>query len=214
MPQAELAELWAQVLEVPAGTIGPGDDFFALGGDSIRLGRLVGWIARACGVLLPLADALAARTLAAMSEAVRTQVAGPYRPISARITGTANLHPHQRGLYALWQADPDSLAYNIPVRVDILGPLAPTGCATPSRPWSAATTPCGCDSSWTGGPYAREPRTTSKPSFAYREAEPGATAIGDFVRPFAADRPPHLRALLVRTARTATSCTSTPTTPC
>ncbi|MDP9616453.1 amino acid adenylation domain-containing protein [Streptomyces demainii] len=199
VPQAELAELWAQVLEVPAGTIGPGDDFFALGGDSIRLGRLVGWIARACGVLLPLADALAARTLAAMSEAVRTQVAGPYRPISARITGTANLHPHQRGLYALWQADPDSLAYNIPVRVDIRGPLAPDrlrdALQAVVRRHDALRMRFVVD----GGTVRQEAADDVEPSFAYREAEPGATAIGDFVRPFAADRPPHLRALLVRT---------------
>ncbi|MDV9178863.1 non-ribosomal peptide synthetase, partial [Streptomyces sp. W16] len=50
--QARLAALWADVLDVPAHSIAAADDFFALGGNSIRLGTVVGRIGRELDVAL------------------------------------------------------------------------------------------------------------------------------------------------------------------
>ncbi|BCK70611.1 hypothetical protein Srufu_045640 [Streptomyces libani subsp. rufus] len=198
--QAGLARHWSGVLGLPEEVIGPEDDFFALGGDSIRLGQLVGRIARESGVLLPLDRAFAARTLAAMSEAVQTAGTGPYRPIGARVTGPASLHPHQRGLYAIWQADPGSLAYNVPVRLDIQGPLEPDRVRDAVREVVRRHDALRMRFVVDGETVRQEALDDVEPSFEYHEGDAGA-AIAGFVRPFVADRPPHLRALLVRTAR-------------
>ncbi|WP_327226096.1 amino acid adenylation domain-containing protein [Streptomyces platensis] len=197
--QAGLARHWAGVLGLPEEVIGPEDDFFVLGGDSIRLGQLVGRIARGSGVLLPLDIAFAARTLAAMSEAVQTTGAGPYRPIGSRVTGPGALHPHQRGLYAIWQADPGSLAYNVPVRLEIRGPLALDRVRDAVREVVRRHDALRMRFVVDGETVRQEALDDVEPSFEYHEGDAG-TAIAGFVRPFVADRPPHLRALLLRTA--------------
>lgn len=113
-----LARLWAEVLDVPAAAIGPDSDFAELGGNSLRLGVLLGRIHRETGVRVPLRTAAAARTLDQLAGAVaRGRTAPP--PAIPAVSGAADLHPQQRGLYAIWHADPSSLAYNVPVRIGL-----------------------------------------------------------------------------------------------
>ncbi|GHF71920.1 hypothetical protein GCM10010218_61500 [Streptomyces mashuensis] len=122
----ELAGLWAGVLHLDAATIGPDSDFFALGGTSITAGALIGRIARTTGRALGFQELFAARTLRRMAEATAAAGTADVEPLPATAApGPVPLHPQQRGLYALWQTDPASLAYNIPARLDVGGRLEP-----------------------------------------------------------------------------------------
>ncbi|MEU2792642.1 amino acid adenylation domain-containing protein [Streptomyces sp. NPDC007100] len=124
--EAQLARLWADVLATDAELIGPESDFFELGGTSITAGALIGRIARSTGGILSFQDLFATRALRTMARAVAAGGAEAFTAIPAAPgEGPLLLHPQQRGLYALWQSDEKSLAYNIPVRLDISGHLEP-----------------------------------------------------------------------------------------
>ncbi|MFI5646184.1 amino acid adenylation domain-containing protein [Kitasatospora sp. NPDC051705] len=122
--ELRLAALWADVLHVDAEGLGLDDDFFLLGGSSITAGVLIGRLARDAGAALGFGELFAARTLGAMAKAVETAPTAPLAPVPEP-TGSGVLHPQQRALFALWQMDPNSLVYNIPVRLEVSGPLDP-----------------------------------------------------------------------------------------
>ncbi|MFJ9559193.1 amino acid adenylation domain-containing protein [Streptomyces fuscichromogenes] len=119
-----LYRLWAVVLGCRVSELDPDSGFFDIGGDSLKLARLLDLIDRRMGRSLRFADAYEAGTLREMAR--RLQAAPAAVPAIPAGTGsTGPVHPSQRGLYALWQARPDSLAYNIPIRLDFEGPLDP-----------------------------------------------------------------------------------------
>ncbi|GLF92674.1 non-ribosomal peptide synthetase [Streptomyces yaizuensis] len=70
--QGRLASLWARLL--CRETVTAGDDFFALGGNSLLASRLVREVRAEFGIRLPLGAVFGRRTLAAMAEALE---AGP-----------------------------------------------------------------------------------------------------------------------------------------
>ncbi|MFE2377090.1 amino acid adenylation domain-containing protein [Streptomyces sp. NPDC059398] len=197
-PQRALADTWAQVLGLPPGSIGPQDDFTGLGGNSLRLGTLLGRLSRDHGVRLGFAEAFAARTLAEMAQAVAAAGDAPAPAVPPLAPGTsAPLHPQQRGLFAIWQADPDSLAYNVPVRIDLTGPL------DEERLRAALTTLVARHDALrmrftvdASGGVRQTPGSPGEPEFV-RHRAPAPGAVARFVRPFRPDGEPLLRALLV-----------------
>ena len=127
-----LAGLWAEVLGVAA--VAACDDFFALGGDSLLAARLLSWVRNAFGVDLPLSTLFATPTVAglaaAVAEARRQGVLDPEQgvpPVSRIVPMDRDarlfLSFAQERLWFLAQWMPDSPAYNIPVAVDLDGPL-------------------------------------------------------------------------------------------
>jgi acyl carrier protein len=68
-----LAGIWSGVLET--GAIGVHDDFFALGGHSLRATRVMSRVRKAFGVDVPLSALFAAPTVAGLAEIVRGQMA-------------------------------------------------------------------------------------------------------------------------------------------
>ena len=75
--EAALARLWEKVLGT--GRVESGDDFFALGGDSLSVLALLGEIERAFGRRVPVARLLAAPTLAALAAEIRGPALGERR---------------------------------------------------------------------------------------------------------------------------------------
>jgi amino acid adenylation domain-containing protein len=193
--QSALAELWGDVLGVDPGTIGPHDRFLEIGGTSIKLGSLLGRIQHRFGVQLSFAESVAAPTLAEMTQAIADMSASrnPVASIPRAEAGVpVDLHPQQVGLYALWQADPDSLVYNIPVRLRLHGPL------DVSRLREAFTALVNRHDALRmrfmldDSEVRQAPISGVTPQFDY------ATALGDeFVRPFELDKPPLIRARFV-----------------
>jgi pyochelin synthetase len=70
--ERELIELWGSVLRVPAAALGPGSDFYDLGGDSLAAARILTGVRRRFGVSITLDrmhEVQSARAMAACIEA-------------------------------------------------------------------------------------------------------------------------------------------------
>lgn len=61
--EVALAEIWADLLEIPPGTVGTDSDFFSLGGDSLLAIRLISAVHRKWGTTLPMSALLDAPRL-------------------------------------------------------------------------------------------------------------------------------------------------------
>ncbi|WP_328318524.1 non-ribosomal peptide synthetase [Streptomyces sp. NBC_00388] len=113
--------LFAEVLGVPRAH--PDDDFFALGGHSLKANRLVNRVRRIFGVTLPANAVFDAPTPAAL--AARLDGAATGRPALTRTGRPARLplSAAQRRLWFLQQLDADDTSYNIALTLRLTGPL-------------------------------------------------------------------------------------------
>ncbi|GGU72865.1 hypothetical protein GCM10010211_43390 [Streptomyces albospinus] len=206
--QRRLAEIWDTVLRLKGRELRPDDDFFALGGNSLSVGALIGRLAVRDGVQLSFREVFESRTLARMADAVGRSAANapaaglpPVTP--APVVGPTALHPQQHGLHTHAQVAAESVAYNIPLRLDIHGPVT-------SRTVRAAlaelvrrhdalrtrfvTTPDG---------VRREPDPDAAVELVEPAAADGLARADDrsvlewFVRPFDLESAPLVRALLI-----------------
>ncbi|GLZ29518.1 hypothetical protein Lesp02_17080 [Lentzea sp. NBRC 105346] len=114
-----LCGLFAEVLGVE--TVGPQDDFFALGGHSLLATKLLSRVRTALGADVPLQAVFDAPTPQRLAEiatgSVRPRLTA--RPRPARVP----LSPAQRRLWFLHRLDPDSTAYDVPMRLRLKGKL-------------------------------------------------------------------------------------------
>ncbi|MFL5539826.1 MAG: condensation domain-containing protein, partial [Longimicrobiaceae bacterium] len=125
--EAALAGLWTGLLG--AGRVGAGDDFFALGGHSLLAVRLVSRIRDTLGAELPLRVVFEAPTLAAL--AARVDAARPAEgeePAAAPIPRADRSAPlplsfAQERLWFLAELDPGSSHDNVPMALELSGPL-------------------------------------------------------------------------------------------
>ncbi|RSD07769.1 amino acid adenylation domain-containing protein [Amycolatopsis eburnea] len=195
--EGRLAELWGEVLGLPADTIGPAEDFLAIGGSSLKLGALLGKLDRRLGVRLGYAEALRARTLAGMTAALDGAATGHAPPIPEPAPGTrVPLHPRQLALYAHWAADPDSVAYNVPVRLRLRGPLDPARLRRAVRALAGRHDALRMTFVLAEGGVRQVAAPGTGVAFEVLDA-PVPDVPARFVRPFRLDAPPLLRALLV-----------------
>ncbi|WCS22933.1 amino acid adenylation domain-containing protein [Methylobacterium sp. NMS14P] len=72
--ERRLAAIWAEVLNLPS--VGRSDNFFALGGHSLLVARVVARLSEAHGIVLPLRAVFEARTLADLAVAIDGRDAG------------------------------------------------------------------------------------------------------------------------------------------
>ncbi|WP_153031292.1 non-ribosomal peptide synthetase [Amycolatopsis sp. YIM 10] len=114
-----LTEIFADVLEVPR--VRPDDDFFALGGDSLRATRLTARVNEVLGSRLPLRALLSGpnpRALAAHLGDERGTAPGPReRPESIPLSFA------QQRLWFMDQIEPGSSRYNVPITLSLRGKL-------------------------------------------------------------------------------------------
>ncbi|MET7640137.1 amino acid adenylation domain-containing protein [Streptomyces sp. NPDC005438] len=121
--EALLCRLFADALGVDRAEVSPGADFFALGGHSLSAARMVTALRSAARVEVPvraLFDHPTARRLAPLVDAART----------AREPLTVQPRPErpplsfgQRRLWFLYQAEGPSASYNVPLAVELRGPV-------------------------------------------------------------------------------------------
>ncbi|MDR0415909.1 MAG: amino acid adenylation domain-containing protein [Propionibacteriaceae bacterium] len=203
--ERQVAEVFAAVLGLAVDKIGRHSDFFALGGHSLRATRAVNLLEARAGVRLRLAEFFAAATVAAVAALLKAaDSASGYRPIEAvGGPGRYPASPAQSRLWALDHVDDVGLAYNLPLCVELTGPVDEARLA-----WAftelvdrheALRTSFAVDD---GGPVqivaAHAPAVLEcvhvpdlGPAARDRLAE-------DFVRPFDLTRPPLMRLRLVR----------------
>ncbi|HYR12404.1 MAG TPA: condensation domain-containing protein, partial [Longimicrobium sp.] len=126
--EKEVAAIWREVLGV--AEVRAGDDFFAVGGHSLRATRVLSRIHERLGVTLPVKAIFAAPTLAGLAAAVdavrpaaRVAEAGAEKPAaSVYPPGVYPLSFAQQRLWVLMQFG-STVAYNVADAVRLTGPL-------------------------------------------------------------------------------------------
>ena len=130
--ERQLGALWSELLEIPH--VGAGDSFFALGGQSLLMTRMVSRVRAAFGVELSLAQCFKAPTLAGLARLIE---AAPRRPAAAtegeagRLAARAPAAPGallplsyaQHRLWFLQSLQPGSGVYNVAARLAFSGPV-------------------------------------------------------------------------------------------
>ncbi|HVB38537.1 MAG TPA: amino acid adenylation domain-containing protein, partial [Vicinamibacterales bacterium] len=124
MLEETLARLWSDVLGVER--VGLDDNFFSLGGSSLKAARLVSAAARAHEVTLHVRDLLQAPTLADLASRV-TAAQAPPAPHIPR-TRRSRFYPLSHGQQRLWLLEHfhegrQGSTYVIPAAFDVAGPL-------------------------------------------------------------------------------------------
>ncbi|TDE43708.1 amino acid adenylation domain-containing protein [Nonomuraea mesophila] len=198
-----LAGLWEDVLGVRG--IGADDPLDRLGGSSLTATRVSALVRRRFGVACPVSAVLSARTVAELADTVRaadrTQVTGP-RPGTA--TERTPLSPQQHGVHVEQVKDPADTQYNLPVVVDLPGPVdherLTAALATLVERHEILRAGFAMDGD--GRPYqwVREPWDVTIDAVALPWDEDPDVWARRWVRPFDLARPPLWRAALVRHA--------------
>jgi amino acid adenylation domain-containing protein len=206
-----LAAVWSEVLG--AERIGPEDDFFALGGHSLRVTQVLARVREAFGVELPVRSLFESPTLAGLAarieEALRTGSARPAPPLlPVPRDGDLPLSFAQERLWFLHRLAPESAAYNMPAALRLRGALDPallerTLSEIVRRHEALRTTFPESE----GAPLQRIQPFRSFPLLVIdlcalplesREAEAARLARAEAARPFDLVRGPLLRAALIR----------------
>ncbi|MFK0343223.1 amino acid adenylation domain-containing protein [Pseudomonas asiatica] len=120
--QTQLAQIWAQVLQVPQ--VGLGDNFFALGGHSLLATQAVSRIRKQLGVDIPLRSLFDTVDLQAFAQAVAEGEQGA--GLDIEILDRQQPLPVSRSQnrqWLFWKLTPESLAYNTPMAVRMQGHL-------------------------------------------------------------------------------------------
>nr|WP_295871849.1 non-ribosomal peptide synthetase [uncultured Chitinophaga sp.] len=73
MLEKKLAEIWAEVLQLDAGVISTGSNFFDLGGHSVKAGVLLGRISREFNIEIPLRQIFVANTIEKLCEYIEDE---------------------------------------------------------------------------------------------------------------------------------------------
>ncbi|AEW98055.1 MULTISPECIES: non-ribosomal peptide synthetase [Streptomycetaceae] len=119
--EARLCGIWSTVLGVPAERVGVRDDFFALGGDSLRAMVLAQAVTTAFGRGLGVATVLQHTTLGAQARHIRQAAARAddedLRPAAG--TGRVPVSPAQERLLFIDEFEGGTAAYNIPFALRI-----------------------------------------------------------------------------------------------
>ncbi|WP_019640672.1 non-ribosomal peptide synthetase, partial [Paenibacillus fonticola] len=120
--EEKLAAIFQDVLGI--GQVGIQDNFFEMGGHSLRATRVVNQIEVKTGVRLPLKAIFAAPTVQLLAKEIEQAKAKEYVPIpQAESKEMYPMSSAQKRLYLLNQIDDAGIAYNIPAGVVIHGTL-------------------------------------------------------------------------------------------
>ncbi|MFP7234280.1 amino acid adenylation domain-containing protein [Bacillus subtilis] len=120
--EADLAHIWEDVLNKQQ--IGIRDDFFQLGGQSLKAATLVSRIQKKLNVELPLSEVFSYPTVESM--AVKLMSLKEHAFIQIEPADQRDVYPlsfSQKRLYALHQLADDSTVYNMPAVLEIRGNL-------------------------------------------------------------------------------------------
>ncbi|MFJ5136597.1 amino acid adenylation domain-containing protein [Streptomyces sp. NPDC088707] len=201
--ETTLAALFADVLGLP--TVGVHDSFFELGGDSIVAIQLVNR-AREAGLAITPRDVFRSRTVAALARTAAQTGTAPARPRVELDTDALPVSPLQEGFF--FHAEFDHQAadlYFVQEVLDLAGPVDPDQLRRalqllldrhPLLRASFRQLP--------GGEVVQ--RLADHVTLPWREADTAETGLDDILRAdraerFALDRPPLLRATLVKDGR-------------
>uniref|UniRef100_UPI0009EC47EB non-ribosomal peptide synthase/polyketide synthase n=1 Tax=Pseudomonas sp. NBRC 111119 TaxID=1661034 RepID=UPI0009EC47EB len=120
--QRQLACIWEAVLQVTR--IGLQDHFFQLGGHSLLATQVISRVRQQLGLQVQLKALFEHPTLAAFAQVCDALQTHDQRSIMALArTGYLALSPAQERQWFLWQLDPTSTAYHVPIALALRGSL-------------------------------------------------------------------------------------------
>jgi amino acid adenylation domain-containing protein len=120
----ELKEIWSGILGMSPQDIGVQDDFFSLGGHSLKATVLAARIEKAFGVSIPLVELFAGPTIEALAQTVkRVKHSADILPEPFEERESYPLCSAQERLFVMWKMDPDLELYNMPFIERLTGPL-------------------------------------------------------------------------------------------
>ena len=113
--EKKLVDIWCEVLDVKKEKIGINDNFFLLGGHSLRGTLLTSMIHKGFDVLLPLAEVFMKPTILELAEVINGMAKDKYTPIEpGEKKDYYVLSSAQKRLYFLQQLTPEGTVYNMP----------------------------------------------------------------------------------------------------
>ncbi|MDO3625447.1 amino acid adenylation domain-containing protein [Mucilaginibacter sp. BT774] len=122
--EKSLVKLWAKVLNIPEKTIGLKNDFFDLGGHSIKAIRLLALIHKELGVKLPLNELFSKGTIEHQASMITNRELNTYEAIETIPEADEyRLSSAQKRLWILNHFEGAQSAYNIPYVISLEGHL-------------------------------------------------------------------------------------------
>ncbi|MCP4157341.1 MAG: AMP-binding protein, partial [bacterium] len=122
--EKKLTEMWSQLLETDKKHIGIDDNFFHLGGHSLKATRLIAKIFKTLNVTVPLPELFVKPTIRALSGYIETAAQKQYLSIKAvEKKEYYALAPAQKRMFLLQQLERTGTGYNMPLAVLLEGNL-------------------------------------------------------------------------------------------
>jgi amino acid adenylation domain-containing protein len=208
--ERQLVNIWAEVLGRDAGhveqlrkTIGTADNFFDLGGHSLKGTRAVSRIHRQLNVKVPLVQLFQEPTIAGLAAYIKAQTRGEgyaaVPPVEKK--EYYPLSPAQKRLYILDRMEPDNIVYNMPQVIPLPSDCDKQALERVFKRLIARHESLRTSFQTVGDqPVQRvhEPGDVDFVLSYYETDEAGAGRLtGAFKRPFDLSRPPLLRAALI-----------------
>lgn len=122
--EQQLAQIWSAILGIPLSQIGRHDDFFKIGGHSLRATILAARIEKTFGIAFPLLDIFYYPVLSEIAARIATAEASRVPAIPpAPVASSYVLSSAQERLYVVQQYNTQSTAYNITTTLAVAGYL-------------------------------------------------------------------------------------------
>ena len=119
----QLLNIWKKILDVQATSIM--QSFFEAGGNSLKAAEMVMLVAKEFEIEIPIELVYEKQTIRELAREISTRQRRTYIPIPVRQDASYyNVSSAQKRLYYLWEIDPYSVSYNIPVAFAITGELS------------------------------------------------------------------------------------------
>ncbi|UHA73547.1 non-ribosomal peptide synthase/polyketide synthase [Paenibacillus sp. 481] len=199
--EAQLAQIWQDVLGLP--NVGVKDNFFDLGGHSLRATTLVSKLYKGMNINLPLRDVFRFPTIEEMATAIAGMEQQHYTaiPLAAQQDNYV-LSSAQKRLYMLNELDGAELSYNMPVVMNLNGALDRERFEAAFRALIARHEALRTGFHLVDGEpmqhiYASVPFTVE---YSQASAEAAEEIVQRFVRPFQLEQAPLLRVGLIELA--------------
>jgi len=117
-----ITDIFKEVLGVEK--IGINDNFFKNGGHSLRATKVINYIYKMCNVKLKIQDIYNCPTIKQLSELVENQLTIEYNAIKPAVKKDYYITlSAQKRLYAIYEFDTETLAYNTPICIKMTGKL-------------------------------------------------------------------------------------------
>ena len=121
----KLAEVWAEVLNIPKDSISTNTNFFDLGGHSLKAINLTIKAHKVLNIKLPLAEVFKTPTIKGLAEYIKKSSTHKYLSIkNVEKKEYYSLSPSQQRMYVVQEMNIDSKSYNMPIIVELEGELS------------------------------------------------------------------------------------------